>query len=811
MHPGGGERKNHGTQVVSGESCESTVAEESVSCVSHRHTQDVLAQESPGHVLPPPDGSLEQNENYGSRLSVMLSSYLVEKFSLNGSRPVVDPLTSVDLPPSLSQFCRFKDLLDMDSARKKVSFKWLQTAATVSREACQSNDCSSKPSHHSTPRHEVSSAFPLSDSPGSERLGALSLDTPKRKAEVLWESVPSAGKAKLRKLSRKNSETFKTIKRFPVEKLPQQEESQTSQQVSSISHHSFILKKKERTPEEGSKAICRMALIAAIGKTRPRLSTTEIPSPATESSSLPLVPVQTEEQSAEPFDSNADRISFLSCSGEYKDVGSLSEDYSTAVRLFDDTQSQSYSPESKTDARELVLLETIPQGKLFAPKNEAEVEDSGLSVPELEFISDSSFPTQQDNLQNQTPLTSKSPASFLPTIEDTGTMQADAEDTESHFLPEKRTVYYSFKQPNQPDMKPLNPLRTEIQHFRSSVLANSLDPFSLPLCSTEKVSKLSMTSAVQRRQSDCFSSMRYPPSSVLDSFTSTRKLSLGADPLWTSYPDRNTQAGFIDTHCHLDMLYGKLGFRGTFGRFRQLYSNSFSHEFQGCITDFCNPYIMVKEALWEGLLSEDMVWGAFGCHPHFSKGYSNIQENNILMAMRHPKAVAFGEMGLDYSHKNSTDSSRQKQVFERQLRLAVAMQKPLVIHCRDADDDLLEIMKKCVPRDYKIHRHCFTNSYSVIEPFLTEFPNLYVGFTALITYTRAKEARNAVRQIPLDRIILETDAPYFLPRQVGKDVCRFSHPGMGIHTLHELSWLKGEDEATVLNTIRNNTSLLYGI
>ncbi|MEQ2305422.1 putative deoxyribonuclease tatdn2, partial [Ameca splendens] len=150
-------------------------------------------------------------------------------------------------------------------------------------------------------------------------------------------------------------------------------------------------------------------------------------------------------------------------------------------------------------------------------------------------------------------------------------------------------------------------------------------------------------------------------------------------------------------------------------------------------------------------------------------------------------------------------------VFERQLRLAVAMQKPLVIHCRDADDDLLEIMKKCVPRDYKIHRHCFTNSYSVIEPFLTEFPNLYVGFTALVTYTRAKEARNAVRQIPLDRIVLETDAPYFLPRQVGKDVCRFSHPGMGIHTLHELSWLKGEDEATVLNTIRNNTYLLYGI
>ena len=65
-----------------------------------------------------------------------------------------------------------------------------------------------------------------------------------------------------------------------------------------------------------------------------------------------------------------------------------------------------------------------------------------------------------------------------------------------------------------------------------------------------------------------------------------------------------------------------------------------------------------------------------------------------------------------------------------------------------------------------VSRHCFTNSYPVIEPFLTEFPNLYVGFTSLITYFRAMEARDSVRKIPLDRIVLETDAPYFLPRQV---------------------------------------------
>uniref|UniRef100_A0A3Q3XIC3 TatD DNase domain containing 2 n=1 Tax=Mola mola TaxID=94237 RepID=A0A3Q3XIC3_MOLML len=107
--------------------------------------------------------------------------------------------------------------------------------------------------------------------------------------------------------------------------------------------------------------------------------------------------------------------------------------------------------------------------------------------------------------------------------------------------------------------------------------------------------------------------------------------------------------------------------------------------------------------------------------------------------------------------------------------------------------------------------HCFTNSYRVIEPFLAEFPNLYVGFTALITYFRATEARDALCHVPLDRIVLETDAPYFLPRQVNKAVCQFSHPGMGIFTLQELSLLKGEDMQTVLATIRDNTTKLYGV
>ncbi|XP_039224395.1 uncharacterized protein LOC120319524 isoform X2 [Crotalus tigris] len=273
---------------------------------------------------------------------------------------------------------------------------------------------------------------------------------------------------------------------------------------------------------------------------------------------------------------------------------------------------------------------------------------------------------------------------------------------------------------------------------------------------------------------------------------------------------RYLEEGFIDTHCHLDMLYSKTGFGGTFSEFRKMHSSTFPKEFQGCIADFCDPRTL-KNNLWEDLLEEDMVWGAFGCHPHFARYYTEVHERNLLQAMRHPKAIAFGEIGLDYSHKCNTEISKQHKVFERQLNLAVSLKKPLVIHCRDADADLLEIMKKCVPKDYKIHRHCFTGRYSVIEPLLDYFPNLTVGFTALLSYPSANEARESVRKIPLSRIVVETDAPYFLPRQVPKSVSRFSHPGVALHTVKEIAYLKEVSLPVMLAVLRRNTNKIYNL
>ncbi|KAM3621434.1 uncharacterized protein V6R79_011087 [Siganus canaliculatus] len=673
----------------------------------------------------------------------------------------------------------------MDGKRKKIVFKWRQTAVTTPEQLQRRNTAPVTPVLWN--ENENSNTLPFSDSPGPDGLGDLSLDTPKRKAGVLSKSQPSSGKLKLRKLSKNKFASSKAgCKEILMDKSVGSQQESTPKRSGS--------KKKARTPEEVSNVIYKMAVTAAIDSTRG--SNTDSPKIPSARRSWPLLSPAAS-LSTSPVD-----ISFTSPQDVREDSSALQVEQCSSSSVLQNTVGQTDHFEPLTNRRS-VILNSEGSSKL------------GFVCQDSEIVT-----PQNDGDQWRSPLVDSDGATTSSSFtccftdddddESSKASQAVTEDVKESFSLSQRKIFLSSV------MKPTPPCseapRVKCEELLSlNKMMRSPDPFALPLTSDRRRSMPPLNSTAARRPSNAGPSARYPQPSTTPVHSAKKRLSLGATPMKSSSLHRDTQGGFIDTHCHLDMLYGKLGYKGTFSTFRQLYQSSFPSEFSGCIADFCNPRITVRERLWESLLSEDMVWGAFGCHPHFADTYSNVHEQNILRAMQHPKAVAFGEMGLDYSHKNSIQASRQKEVFERQLRLAVAMQKPLVIHCRDADDDLLKIMKKCVPRDYKIHRHCFTNTYSVIEPFLTEFPNLYVGFTALITYSRANDVRDAVRQIPLNRIVLETDAPYFLPRQVNKSICPFSHPGMGLHTLQELSLLQDKDIRTVLTTVRNNTTQLYGI
>ena len=221
------------------------------------------------------------------------------------------------------------------------------------------------------------------------------------------------------------------------------------------------------------------------------------------------------------------------------------------------------------------------------------------------------------------------------------------------------------------------------------------------------------------------------------------------------FPDSVKDIEFFDTHTHLTNILEKLNFdlgklvKDEFGRWGK---------YAGCVNVSCwTDSVPLSLQLQD---SEPSVYGAYGLHPHYASKWTPELEQLLLDAMKHPKTVAWGECGLDY-YRNLSSPEKQKEVFERQLQLALSVNKPLVIHSRDAEEDTLSIMKRVVPPHWSIHLHCFTGGNKDFALRMCEhFPNLFVGFTGCISFKNAEPTRNVVKALPLERLLLETDGPY---------------------------------------------------
>ena len=127
--------------------------------------------------------------------------------------------------------------------------------------------------------------------------------------------------------------------------------------------------------------------------------------------------------------------------------------------------------------------------------------------------------------------------------------------------------------------------------------------------------------------------------------------------------------------------------------------------------------------------------------------------------MKHSKTVAWGEIGLDYhvfEKENYAKPELQRRIFVDQMKHALQLKKPIVIHTREAEEETLSMMKSHLPRDWKIHVHCFTDSLPFAKRLLSEFDNLYIGFTGVITFKNSEVLQNVVKEIPLEKMLLET-------------------------------------------------------
>ena len=154
----------------------------------------------------------------------------------------------------------------------------------------------------------------------------------------------------------------------------------------------------------------------------------------------------------------------------------------------------------------------------------------------------------------------------------------------------------------------------------------------------------------------------------------------------------------------------------------------------------------------------DFVYAAVGFHPEELNKYSPEAFSRIEKLAEHPKCVAVGEIGLDY-YWDASHKAEQKALFRRQIDLAIAMDKPVIVHDREAHGDCMEIV-----RDYPGLRgvfHCYSGSAEMAEELLKR--GWYLGFDGPVTYKNARKALEVLALCPLERILIETDSPYLSP------------------------------------------------
>ena len=231
----------------------------------------------------------------------------------------------------------------------------------------------------------------------------------------------------------------------------------------------------------------------------------------------------------------------------------------------------------------------------------------------------------------------------------------------------------------------------------------------------------------------------------------------------------------IDTHCHLTdgRLYEQLG--GVLARARA-----------AGVTRMITIGTNVEDArrAIELCRGRDDVRCAIGIHPNYTQD-ATLEDVPVIRRLQEDAGVvALGEMGLDYFHKFA-ERRHQAALFDAQLAMAAELGRTVVIHSREAVDDTLAMMAK-----YPAVRgvfHCFTGTAAEAEKILAA--GHFISFTGPITYKKNDELREVVRLVPLDRLMVETDAPYLSPEPVRSQ--KVNEPALVVHTAAVVARVKG--------------------
>ncbi len=155
------------------------------------------------------------------------------------------------------------------------------------------------------------------------------------------------------------------------------------------------------------------------------------------------------------------------------------------------------------------------------------------------------------------------------------------------------------------------------------------------------------------------------------------------------------------------------------------------------------------------------VYTAAGVHPHNAKEFAQVTAEDILRHTKNPKVIAIGEAGLDYFY-DFAPKDLQIKVLEQNIKAAQISGLPLIIHNRDSDDDMIELLQESYGQQkFKAIIHCYSSSWKLAEAALGM--GFYISASGIITFNSAAEIRENFTKIPLDRLLVETDSPYLAP------------------------------------------------
>jgi TatD DNase family protein len=205
----------------------------------------------------------------------------------------------------------------------------------------------------------------------------------------------------------------------------------------------------------------------------------------------------------------------------------------------------------------------------------------------------------------------------------------------------------------------------------------------------------------------------------------------------------------VDSHCHLDFPDFAAELAAIIARARSagvetmLTISTRLDEFPGVRT--------IAEA-------HEEVWCSVGAHPHEAKDHAELAPEELIALAAHPKVVGIGETGLDF-HYDLSPRDIQERVFRTHIAAAHATALPLVVHAREADREVARILEEERPPPGVMH--CFSSGRALAETALAV--GFYISISGIVTFRNAEELRAIVREVPLDRLLVETDAPYLAP------------------------------------------------